>query len=82
ITKRSRGRRVPSKPEEMNNLGKSGKVYTCKVPGCGKCFKRSEHLKRHVRSIHTDDKPFMCPFPGCRKRFSRHDNLNQHARVH
>ena len=56
ITKRSRGRRVPNNPDEMNNLGKSGKVYTCKVPGCGKCFKRSEHLKRHVRSIHTDDK--------------------------
>ena len=56
ITKRSRGRRVPNNPEEMNNLGKSGKVYTCKVPGCGKCFKRSEHLKRHVRSIHTEDK--------------------------
>ncbi|PWN32260.1 uncharacterized protein FA14DRAFT_112856, partial [Meira miltonrushii] len=55
------------------------KVYTCKVPGCGKCFKRSEHLKRHVRSIHTDEKPFMCH---CGKRFSRHDNLNQHARVH
>ncbi|EPQ27365.1 uncharacterized protein PFL1_04904 [Pseudozyma flocculosa PF-1] len=82
ITKRSRGRRVPSKPEEMNNLGKSGKVYTCKVPGCGKCFKRSEHLKRHVRSIHTDDKPFVCSYPNCQKRFSRHDNLNQHARVH
>lgn len=56
ITKRSRGRRVPNDPEQMNNLGKSGKVYTCKVPGCGKCFKRSEHLKRHVRSIHTDEK--------------------------
>lgn len=82
ITKRSRGRRVPNKPEEMNNLGKSGKVYTCKVPGCGKCFKRSEHLKRHVRSIHTDDKPFLCTYPSCNKRFSRHDNLNQHARVH
>lgn len=79
ITKRSRGRRVPNNPEELNNLGKSGKVYTCKVPGCGKCFKRSEHLKRHVRSIHTDEKPFMCH---CGKRFSRHDNLNQHARVH
>lgn len=79
ITKRSRGRRVPNNPEELNNLGKSGKVYTCEVPGCGKCFKRSEHLKRHVRSIHTDDKPFTCH---CGKTFSRHDNLNQHARVH
>lgn len=79
ITKRSRGRRVPNNPEELNNLGKSGKIYTCKVPGCGKCFKRSEHLKRHVRSIHTNEKPFTCH---CGKTFSRHDNLNQHARVH
>jgi hypothetical protein len=56
ITKRSRGRRVPSNPDEIANLSKGAKVYTCKVPGCGKCFKRSEHLKRHVRSIHTDEK--------------------------
>lgn len=56
ITKRSRGRRVPDDPSELNNLGKMGKIYTCQVEGCGKCFKRSEHLKRHVRSIHTDDK--------------------------
>lgn len=80
ITKRSRGRRVPSTPEEMTNVGKSGKVYTCKVPGCGKLFKRSEHLKRHIRSIHTDEKPFTCKL--CCKKFSRHDNLNQHMRVH
>ncbi|PWN30111.1 hypothetical protein BDZ90DRAFT_257208 [Jaminaea rosea] len=80
ITKRSRGRRVPITPEEMTNVGKSGKVYTCKVPGCGKLFKRSEHLKRHIRSIHTDEKPFTCQI--CHKKFSRHDNLNQHMRVH
>jgi hypothetical protein len=64
----------------MTNVGKSGKVYTCKVPGCGKLFKRSEHLKRHIRSIHTDEKPFTCKL--CCKKFSRHDNLNQHMRVH
>ncbi|CAO1619030.1 unnamed protein product [Sympodiomycopsis kandeliae] len=80
ITKRSRGRRVPSTPEEMTNIGKSGKVYTCKVPGCGKLFKRSEHLKRHIRSIHTNEKPYVCQI--CLKQFSRHDNLNQHMRVH
>lgn len=28
----------------------------CKVAGCGKCFARGEHLKRHVRSIHTHEK--------------------------
>ncbi|KAL9936663.1 hypothetical protein V8E36_004731 [Tilletia maclaganii] len=82
ITKRSRGRRVPNDPLEMQNLGKGGKIWTCLVPECGKCFRRSEHLKRHIRSIHTEERPYMCPFPGCKKGFSRHDNLNQHARVH
>ena len=39
------------------SLGEGGKrTYMCEVPGCGKCFVRGEHLKRHVRSIHTWDK--------------------------
>ncbi|GAA6051499.1 hypothetical protein JCM3770_004564, partial [Rhodotorula araucariae] len=58
--------------------GKVKKIFLCKVPGCGKCFKRSEHLKRHVRSIHTNEKPFQCQWPTCKRLFSRHDNLNQH----
>ncbi|KAK0548943.1 hypothetical protein OC845_003354 [Tilletia horrida] len=82
ITKRSRGRRVPNDPLEMANLGKGGKIWTCLVPECGKCFRRSEHLKRHIRSIHTEERPYMCSYPGCKKGFSRHDNLNQHMRVH
>ncbi|KAI1318578.1 hypothetical protein EDD11_006269 [Mortierella claussenii] len=60
----------------------SSKVYTCIFTECQKLFKRSEHLKRHVRSVHTQDKPFSCTFPGCPKRFSRSDNLNQHVRIH
>ena len=32
------------------------RMYMCKVAGCGKCFARGEHLKRHVRSIHTNEK--------------------------
>lgn len=30
--------------------------YVCTAVGCGKCFIRGEHLKRHVRSLHTWDK--------------------------
>ncbi|KAJ4470247.1 hypothetical protein J3R30DRAFT_3301682, partial [Lentinula aciculospora] len=56
--------------------------YVCTAPGCGKCFVRGEHLKRHVRSLHMQDKPHVCPHPGCNKSFSRRDNLGQHARVH
>jgi hypothetical protein len=52
------------------------------VDGCGKCFFRGEHLKRHIRSIHTHEKPFKCTFPNCEKLFNRHDNLLQHLKVH
>ena len=40
----------------VTKTGKPKKIFLCKVPECGKCFKRSEHLKRHVRSIHTNEK--------------------------
>ncbi|KAG6878280.1 hypothetical protein C0993_009638 [Termitomyces sp. T159_Od127] len=33
-----------------------GRSFVCTVEGCGKCFIRGEHLKRHIRSIHTNDK--------------------------
>lgn len=89
LTKKSRGRRVPT----VSNTGGSGRargysdplgsrIYLCDISGCGKCFARGEHLKRHIRSIHTNEKPHRCPYPGCGKEFSRHDNLGQHMKVH
>ncbi|KAF5352356.1 hypothetical protein D9756_006186 [Leucocoprinus leucothites] len=83
LTKKSRGRRVPTQeaadaPPEV----KDKRMYVCKVEGCGKCFHRGEHLKRHIRSIHTHEKPFMCTHPACGKFFNRHDNLLQHLKVH
>ena len=82
LTKKSRGRKVPSAlthsgltvgegtssasnltHEDAASAGSNGegdgtrqRGYICRVPGCGKCFVRGEHLKRHVRSIHTYDK--------------------------
>ncbi|EGN93773.1 hypothetical protein SERLA73DRAFT_63698, partial [Serpula lacrymans var. lacrymans S7.3] len=86
LTKKSRGRRVPTKlaaeEGDTETKQKAGRVYVCKVEGCGKCFSRGEHLKRHIRSIHTHEKPFKCTHPMCDKRFNRHDNLLQHLRVH
>ncbi|KAF9946785.1 hypothetical protein BGZ70_003027 [Mortierella alpina] len=63
-------------------LDSPGRMFTCIYDDCGKLFKRSEHLKRHVRSVHTLEKPYICPVDSCPKRFSRSDNLNQHIRVH
>lgn len=70
LTKKSRGRRVPtlSSLEDIRSAasgagkkrqsvgGKNARMYLCGVDGCGKCFARGEHLKRHVRSIHTYEK--------------------------
>ncbi|KAH7886291.1 hypothetical protein F5I97DRAFT_1243966 [Phlebopus sp. FC_14] len=86
LTKKSRGRRVPTADDAAAEgeaaEGKKGRVYVCKVEDCGKCFSRGEHLKRHIRSIHTHEKPFKCPHPSCDKCFNRNDNLLQHLRVH
>lgn len=59
LTKKSRGRRVPTNPGVVvtsDGMARRARSYTCKVAGCGKCFARGEHLKRHVRSIHTNEK--------------------------
>jgi hypothetical protein len=54
------------------------KTFVCEL--CNRRFRRQEHLKRHYRSLHTQDKPFECG--ECGKKFSRSDNLAQHARTH
>lgn len=74
LTKKSRGRRVPTVASleyhaarrgddyfdptsgRASSNSKGARIHLCKVPGCGKCFARGEHLKRHVRSIHTYEK--------------------------
>ncbi|CAI4035516.1 hypothetical protein SMKI_13G1650 [Saccharomyces mikatae IFO 1815] len=54
------------------------KPFHCHI--CPKSFKRSEHLKRHVRSVHSNERPFACHI--CEKKFSRSDNLSQHIKTH
>lgn len=54
------------------------KTFVCDL--CNRRFRRQEHLKRHYRSLHTQEKPFECH--SCGKKFSRSDNLAQHARTH
>ncbi|KIK80641.1 hypothetical protein PAXRUDRAFT_833407 [Paxillus rubicundulus Ve08.2h10] len=86
LTKKSRGRKVPTSSGDYapnkDNTKKGKRTYTCHAHGCGKCFVRGEHLKRHIRSIHTNEKPWKCTHAGCSRTFSRRDNLNQHLRIH
>jgi len=75
---------TPSQPP-VNRRGRKqsltedpSKAFVCEL--CNRRFRRQEHLKRHYRSLHTQDKPFECH--ECGKKFSRSDNLSQHARTH
>ncbi|CAR28308.1 hypothetical protein ZYGR_0R00420 [Zygosaccharomyces rouxii] len=62
----------------MNASDEDVKPFKCKE--CSKAFRRSEHLKRHIRSVHSSERPFACMF--CEKKFSRSDNLSQHLKTH
>ncbi|MCJ1340711.1 hypothetical protein MMC09_006007 [Bachmanniomyces sp. S44760] len=76
---------APSTPQPVARRGRKqsltedpSKQFVCTL--CSRRFRRQEHLKRHYRSLHTQDKPFECN--ECGKKFSRSDNLAQHARTH
>ena len=54
LTKNSRGRGVPKKTEGVFEDG--SRPFWCHVKECDKLFSRGEHLKRHILSIHTQNK--------------------------
>ncbi|CCD26119.2 C2H2-type zinc finger protein NDAI_0G03420 [Naumovozyma dairenensis CBS 421] len=54
------------------------KQFLCTI--CSRRFRRQEHMKRHIRTIHFQERPYTCYV--CEKTFSRSDNLNQHLRTH
>jgi hypothetical protein len=60
LTKNSRGRTVPKKTEIVFEDG--SRSFWCSVEGCDKLFGRAEHLKRHVKSIHTNETRETPPF--------------------
>ena len=68
-----------SSPGLHYDIDHKHRAHTCPLISCNKLFKRTEHLKRHLRT-HTLEKPFICPV--CHKHFSRRDNLNQHIKIH
>ncbi|KAL6706059.1 hypothetical protein ACN47E_006161 [Coniothyrium glycines] len=54
----------------------------CQNKLCNSSFKRPEHLRRHVQTVHSGRRAFACKLPDCNTKFSRGDNLRDHYWTH
>ncbi|KAL4655528.1 transcription factor Sp5-like [Arapaima gigas] len=69
---------LPSQATE--ELGKK-RLHICHIPECGKVYKKTSHLKAHLR-WHAGERPFICNWLFCGKSFTRSDELQRHLRTH
>ncbi|KAJ6107473.1 hypothetical protein N7523_008796 [Penicillium sp. IBT 18751x] len=64
---------MPSPSPQTSGRGAKARICI----HCGRGFRRTEHLERHVRT-HTKEKPFIC---FCGAAFTRRDLLKRHTRI-
>ncbi|KAF7622878.1 hypothetical protein AFLA_010198 [Aspergillus flavus NRRL3357] len=66
-----------SSPQPRGNRRSSVGAKARVCDHCGRTFRRTEHLERHVRT-HTKEKPYVC---FCGAAFTRRDLLKRHTRI-
>jgi uncharacterized Zn-finger protein len=77
-TEAQSGFRVPNRGRKIdcNSPAYQSRKHVCQY--CNERFERSEHLSRHINSIHLKKKEYVCDLCIPEKSFSRNDNLLQH----
>ncbi|CAL4125136.1 unnamed protein product, partial [Meganyctiphanes norvegica] len=68
-------------PNCQNNVTQGKKKHMCHIPGCGKLYSKTSHLKAHLL-MHAGERPFVCQWVYCDKAFTRSDELQRHMRTH
>ncbi|KAK3298017.1 uncharacterized protein B0H64DRAFT_136209 [Chaetomium fimeti] len=82
--KRAKKRRTGAAGDDNFSMDAVEPATKCKCPveGCDKRYRRSEHMKRHIQSVHemSVEKLFRCDW--CPHTSNRLDNLTAHIKLH
>ena len=81
VTRRCRRCKCPNCISGQTNEPNKPKQHICHMPGCGKVYGKTSHLKAHLR-WHAGLRPFVCNWLFCNKSFTRSDELQRHLRTH
>ena len=60
----------------------STRKYSCKLLGCSKKFKATQHLEYHMTTHEASSKRFLCTYLGCSKDFKTFQILEDHFKKH
>lgn len=81
VTRRCRRCKCPNCISGQQSEPNKPKQHVCHIPGCGKVYGKTSHLKAHLR-WHAGLRPFVCNWLFCNKSFTRSDELQRHLRTH